>query len=943
MSEPSERTSHTTAARGYRQGARRVRTLGGISVDGTPFAHRKPLVLLAYLALEGPQRRAHVARLFWPRSRDARNRLSVTLSRLRAALPDAVIADAESVATRLGSDVAVLRRLLERDRIEFAVRVYRGPFLAGADDVDAGEELTEWMHATRDALSYGLQVACLRAGARAAAAGRFFDGAARVEVGRRVAGAAALDADDMRLAHTLLKAGGSPMSEVLARDAATLGIALTADRAGARATLRSAPAAEVPHNLRVPATSFVGRDAERTHVNELLERDDRRIVTLVGPGGIGKSRLAIEVASAQLDRRRFVGGVYFVPFEHVEEPSRVVAAIVDVIASVRPAAGSPGGDPLQRARAALRHGRTLLVLDNLEHLIDGAPRLAELVSTCPNTTLLVTSSVPLDLSEEWMVPLDGLAYPEPSAAPSASGAWPALQLFEDRGRQVDPAFALGDEDASRIATIAERTGGSPLALELAAAWVGTLPVADIAAEFAHDRDFLASTQRDRVDRHRSLRAVFEHSWRLLAPGERNGLAALAVFRGTFDRAAAAFVADVDAMCLAALTARALVARVSDDDYARHPLLHQYADEKLEDLGATADAVRARHAAHFCAVAEAAATQRRTSAHFARLDHLEPHHADLRSALAWADRTGDAQLLLRLTDALVEFWLWRGHHAEAMHWFARVADRGPTATDVRPYAHRLLDFAFVCLGQQEFATPTRLIADARALFEAAEDVAGMARAQAHLGMLAVFQGDYLAARGPYLEALALARTAGDRNGEARALNNLGDAHAYAGEPEAALTYYRDALAMLRDGHDHQMTSNVLGALGLAALDAGEPSHARRAIGESIDLLGKLDIPMSVPVALDQLGCLASAADRGELAARFWGAAAALRAALPLPVPVFAALQEAPYRRRARERAGDEAFERAWQEGLRLPRERATALAWSDAARALVADEGAPAGS
>lgn len=905
-------------------------------MDGADFEHRKPLLVLAYLALEGPQRRGHLARLFWPRSQDARNRLSVTLSRLRAALPGAVEADADQVSSRVRTDVRVLRRLLERDRVEAALRIYRGPFLDGVDDADTGEELAEWVHATRDALSHRLQVACLRVGARAAAADRFYDGAAWVEAARRVAGAVALDADDLRLAHALLAAGGSPVAEVLARDAAALGLVLARDRAAARAALRPGATGPVPNNLRVRGTSFVGRDAERAALAELLARDDRRIVTLVGPGGIGKSRLAIEAAAAQLEGRRFDGGVCFVALEHVEAPPGVLPAVVSALEDARGEPVPPGAVPLERVQAALRGAPTLLLLDNLEHLVEAAPTLAELVATCPTATLLVTSRAPLDLSEEWVVHLEGLAYPAATEAPPDPAVWPALRLFEDRGRQVDPTFSLGPDDATGIASIARLTGGSPLALELAAAWVGTLPVAAVAAEVARDRDFLSSTQRDRVDRHASLRAVFEHSWRLLGPRERAGLAALAAFRGPFDRAGARLVADVDAACLAALTARALVVRVGDDRYDRHPLVHQYAEEKLDALGAAAEAVRARHATHFCRIAEAVAAQRRSRAALARLDRLEVAHADLRAALAWADRTGDDALLLRLTEALVEFWLWHGHHDEALRWLAVVADRGPTADDPRPYAHRLLDFAFTCLGQQEFATPARLIADAQALFAAADDGAGVARARTHLGMLAAFQGDHRGAIGPYLEGLELARAAGDRNGEARALNNLGDAHAYVGEPTVALPYYREALGLVRDRRDDQMTSNVLGSLGLAALDAGDPSLARRAIGESLDLLRELDIPMSVPVALDQLGCLAAAAERGALAACFWGAAAALRTSLRLPEPTFAMPQLAPWRRRAQAQAGAAAFEHAWADALRWPRERAMAWAWSEAAEDLLAD-------
>lgn len=924
------RPSRTTdsSERPLGRGRNRLRTLGGLALPGVPPGHRKALLLLTYLALEGPQPRGHLARLFWPGSRDARNRLSVALSRLRAAAPGSFTADDHLVATTLATDADVLRRALDRGRARLALRLYAGPFLAGVDDGAWGEELAEWVVNRRDAIALELQRACVRSATADAATGRFEAAATLAGAVQRVAGTALLDPEDLRSLHAVLVAGDRPEADGVRRDAAALGLTVAKDRAEARATLLAGGTGPRPrHNLRRAATSFFGREAERLELGRVLADPSRHLVTLVGPGGIGKTRLATQVAADLLDRGHFPGGVWFVPLNHVGD-----GAMGDAVAEVLGAPPPAEADPEAHLMGLLAGAPTLLVLDDLDHLTAVGPRLAAWLGDCPGLTLLATSRQPLELTSEWVVPVHGLAVPSDPADADEPAAWSAIALFEERGRQVDPNFRVRPADARHVFEIARLTGGSPLALELAAAWVATMPLAAIAEEVARDRDFLTSTQHDRVDRHRSLRAVFEHSWRLLTAPERACLAALAVFRGGFDRAAALAVASANATILARLAARSLIMRTDDDRFVRHPLIHQYTEEKLDADPVAARTTRARHAAHLLTVAEDTVVRLGREPTGAALERLEADHANLRAALAWADAAGDRRTLLRLASALVSFWVWLGHHREALEWFARAAAHGPDDADPSAYARAQLRFAFVCLGQQRFDLAAPQIEDALERFRALGDRAGEARALSHRGMLAVFQGDFTAARPQYLRALALARAAEDDDAVGRILNNLGDSYAYALEPVAARAAYEESLAFVRRLGDRQMTSNVLGSLGLVALEAGDRAAAGAAVAESAALVRALGIAYSVPTALDQLACLAAADGHGERAARLWGAAAAARAALEVPDPVFTDAQLAPWRARARAEVGAAAFDRAWSVGREM--RRAAALTLVDAEVAAV---------
>ena len=344
-------------------------------------------------------------------------------------------------------------------------------------------------------------------------------------------------------------------------------------------------------HLPTPATSFIGRESELAELSALLSRPDVRLATVVAPGGMGKTRFAIEAA------RRLAGdfpdGVWFLPLVGVNEASQMLAALVQLLDAPMGAGGAK--EALLRYFARCR---LLLVLDNFEQLADAAPVLAELLAGGPGVKLLVTSRVRLNLREEWVFPLTGLATADRGrqTADGRGATGSAVRLFVERAGQVQPDFDA-EAEAEAVAAICRAVEGMPLGIELAASWLRAMNCAEIAVEIRRDVDFLSTPLRNVPEQHRSMRAVFERSWGLLTADEQRGLARLSVFQGGFTRQAAQAVAEVRLPLLSALVDHSLLRHSASGRYDIHELLRQFAAEQLEERESS-DAIHDHHAAYF---------------------------------------------------------------------------------------------------------------------------------------------------------------------------------------------------------------------------------------------------------------------------------------------------------------------------------------------------------
>lgn len=400
-----------------------------------------------------------------------------------------------------------------------------------------------------------------------------------------------------------------------------------------------------PH-LLLQSSSFIGRDQEIADIIHRLNDPHCRILTLVGPGGIGKTRLAIEIAHRIHDH--YADGVYVVPLQPLQSGTHIAPVIARSLGLII----YEKDDALQKLLHYLSDRHMLLILDNFEHLIAGAGLMTRLLESAPDLRLLVTSREPLRLHEEWQWPVQGLHFPE-TVPQQDEAVYSAMQLFAARAHQINPDFMLADhlEGVARICQLVE---GTPLAIELAANWTKSLSCEAIAASIRHNIDFLTSREQNIPERHRSMRAVYNHSWRLLFEEERRIFERLSVFRGGFTLAAAEQVQAASLEVLASLVDKSFIRQDSTGRYDMHELMRQYGAEQLAKSGGT-QAAADRHLAYYADFVEGCEQDIKGQAQLSALDKLEVDFENIRAA--WLHALNHRAY--RQIDRMIESLLWFG--------------------------------------------------------------------------------------------------------------------------------------------------------------------------------------------------------------------------------------------------------------------------------------------
>jgi predicted ATPase/DNA-binding SARP family transcriptional activator len=787
--------------------------------------------LLVFLALRRTWvGRAELSTLLWPDqdSKLALTNLRKALHRLQS-MSGAEAMEARGSALRFEArtDVDAFESALREQRVADAIARYRGDLLHGFED-NANEAWSGWLGFERDRLRTDW-----RAAVQQHLLGQVKPVAA-IDLAARLLESDPLDESALRLyVQWLDRAGQAARARQACRDFVKrlqdeLGLAPSAELVALQAAIGSAPRA-MAGGVATPTVAaddgFVGRTVELRRIAALLSQDDCRLLCLTGPGGVGKTRLAQRVLHELAGH--FADGATFVPLDDLESPAEFgsrLAREIDISLKGR-------GDPFEQIVAALRPRRTLLVLDNFEHLVEqGAALVERLLAECPQVKVVVTSRVRLALSREWLQPLEGLPCPEAEDRDHIE-TFDAARLFVRAARRVQPDLVPAAE-AAAIVEICRLVEGLPLALELAASWTRVLSCAAIADELRRGTELLSAVDAARPSRHASLEVVFDQTWRLLTDIEREVLAKLSVFRGSFSPEAARSVTGAPLPVLAALADKSLLHKEQPRLHL-HPLVQQLAAARLGD-GAARMATQGAHAAHFHNLLVQLKPASEDGSRDA-LQVIDTEFENIRQAWQFAIAQAQTGALTHSVPTLLNYWENRARFAEGLELLRQTIESPLGRSEVRLQALMLSQASLLQVRLGRYAEAEEGAARALATTRATRDRDTRLRALSVLGSCALFTGRLLEAKRRYEQALELAEAARLAYDAAGTLENLALVEKRLGNYDEALRLSIDSLEQHRRNGDSASIALSLSNLGSLYMfmqrDAAAAVHLREALALS----------------------------------------------------------------------------------------------------------------
>lgn len=615
---------------------------------------------------------------------------------------------------------------------------------------------------------------------------------------------------------------------------------------------------DATNNLPVQAKSFVGRATELSQIAQILENPACRLLTLIGPGGIGKTRLALEVAARQAEA--FVDGAAFVALASVATTNQIVSAIGDALHL----SFAEQADPLEYLLGYLRERHLLLVLDNFEHLLNNAEWVNDILRHAPNVTLLVTSRSRLNLQAEWLFDVEGLSYPARDVPVTLQmlpylAEYSAVKLFVQRTAQVQPQFSLSELTLKSIVPISQQLAGIPLAIELAAAAMRTHSIDMIEQQIRENLNGISTTLRDIPERHRSLRAAFNHSWSLLGETERTLFSRLAIFHGSFTVEAAKQVAGATLFNLGTLIDQSLLRPYVEETYAsgsRFMMLEpirEYAMERLLESGEY-ETLQHEHANYYVALAENAGTHWYTPTAEIAFRELSREYDNLYTALVWSKASNHPTIGLQIAVSLTPLWKLRGFLSEGSEWLADLLNLDADNQDAASLAVRVRALkcaARIATDKFDFADAAQLLKESLAIRHRLGETGNETRLLINAALQARSVGAYQRATLLIEDALAEHYAQGDRGGVAECLYKLALVLREQGYLDRALALSLERLEIDIEIGDPVNKAQALLALGDIARDRGDVAQTRKYSTESLAIFREFEVQWAISFALNNL--------------------------------------------------------------------------------------------
>jgi predicted ATPase/DNA-binding CsgD family transcriptional regulator len=640
------------------------------------------------------------------------------------------------------------------------------------------------------------------------------------------------------------------------------------------------------HNLPLPLTPFIGRKDELTEIRHTIKAPDSRLLILTGLGGIGKTRLAIQVAFELIEDSRdlFPDGVYFVSLAPLVDPDSIIPTIARAL-NFTFHAGQEG--PRQQLIDYLSRKRLLLILDNFEHLVHGADHVTDILADTPGITILVTSREPLGLLAESVYEVRGLRYPEDGLADDFD-TYPSVALFIQRARRTQPDWSPDNTEHVHIAHLCKLVQGMPLAIELASSWVNTLSCEEIAAEIERNLDILEVQLRDLPERQRSIRAVFDHSWRLMSDDERQVFMKLSVFYGCFTKEAAEKVAGAALATLSALVGKSLIRRRTSGRYELHELIRQFAEERLEDSG-EADTVRDLHTAYYAEFMNQIEVDLKGGAQFNALNKIANDLDNIRAAWSWAIEQLDYGAIDMLLESLYLYNIFRRGTIQGdkilnsarerlsdenrqdirrvwgrvtvRHEMLRVDTSLPEweearknieisleiarlSSDISEIAFCLYALGRIATWNLSYTQAISFLEESLKYCQQIEDEFYEAYIHYRLGFCYYLQANQRRAKIYFEQSLDIARRTGNQYVAAWTLNNLAGCIFELGRLEEANDFQREAIRIREDLGDKQGAAWSTSYLGLGTFLGGKYSEAKELSERAISISRDVNHPVTL---------------------------------------------------------------------------------------------------